>query len=32
MLKLQYAHDKADDIDILILFIQNNDHNVLGGF
>ena len=32
MLKLQCTHDNVDDTDILIMFIQNSDQNVLSGF
>ena len=32
MLKLQCTHDNVDDTDILIMFIQNSDHNVFSGF
>ena len=32
MLKLQCTHDNVDDTDILIMFIQNSDHNMLSGF
>ena len=32
MLKLKYTHDNVDNIDILIMLIQNSDHNVLKEF
>ena len=32
MLKLRCTHDNVDDTDILAMFIQNSDHNVLRKF
>ena len=32
MLKLQCTHNNFDDTDILIVFIQNSDRNVLREF
>ena len=32
MLKLKYTHDNVDNIDILIMLIQNSDHNMLKEF
>ena len=32
MLKLQYTHDNVDNTGILIMLIQNSDHNMLKEF